>query len=70
MRIVVNKKYKLIQVMGNLYRYISFTVQYNIHRNLTVSMNNSKSYYHASLKHLYHFNSLVCYKCKDVPYIA
>ena len=25
MRIVVNKKYKLIQVMGTLYRYISFT---------------------------------------------
>ena len=24
-RIVVNKKYKLIQVMGTLYRYISFT---------------------------------------------
>ena len=25
MRIVVNKKYKLIQVMGTLYRCISFT---------------------------------------------
>ena len=25
MRIVVNKKYKLIKVMCNLYRYISFT---------------------------------------------
>ena len=25
MRIVVNKKYELIQVIGTLYRYISFT---------------------------------------------
>ena len=25
MRIIVNKKYKLIQVMGHFYRYIKFT---------------------------------------------
>ena len=25
MRIIVNKKYKLIQVMGTFYRYITFT---------------------------------------------
>ena len=41
MRIVVNKKYKLIQVMGTLHRYIYHLRQYNIHCNLPVSMKNS-----------------------------
>ena len=27
MKIIVSKKYKLIQVMGTLYRYISFTAR-------------------------------------------